>query len=211
MTHFEIEMPGGFVHKTTEQKYPILRPRSVPSIFPNLPKYLTLSKQKRSPPKPRVSIPTKIKKTISVNQHDEAITQNPELQPMGLAEINKTETSLSTEIMLEHNYANLQDEFTVEHLHNIANKIMLPGNMWGIHQIPGKCTVFTHINDNFENDKIVHFSTTCLPNVLLLQKSIYFPIVKSYEELQNLLYNIHNLVICIGSNDGGKRSSECLG
>jgi len=81
---------------------------------------------------------------------------------------------------------------------------MLPGNMWGIHQIPGKCTVFTHINDNFENDKIIHFSTTLLPNVLLLQKSMYFPIVKSYEGLQNLLYNIHNLVICIGSNDGGK-------
>lgn len=80
----------------------------------------------------------------------------------------------------------------------------------GIHQIPGKCTVFTHINNNFENDKIVHFSTTCLSNVLLLQKSMYFPIVKSYEGLQNLLYDIHNLVFYIDSNDGGKRSSECL-
>lgn len=86
MTHFEIEMPGGFVHKTTERKYPILRPRSVPSIFPNLPKYLTSSKQKRSAPKPRISIPIKIKKTVTVNQHDEAITQNPELQSMGLTE-----------------------------------------------------------------------------------------------------------------------------
>ncbi|CAI6352796.1 unnamed protein product [Macrosiphum euphorbiae] len=206
-------MPGGLVHKTTERKYPILRPRSIPSIFPNLPKYLTSSNQKRSAPKPRVSsISTKIKKTIPINIHNDVITQEPELQSMELADIiKKTMTSLSPEIISVHNYASPQGEFTVEDLHSIANKIVLPGNMWGMHQNPGKCTVFTHINDNFENDKIVHFSTTCLPNVILIKKCMYFPKVKSFEGLQNLLNDIHNLVICVGRNDDGKRSPEYLG
>ena len=40
---------------------------------------------------------------------------------------------------------------------------------------------------------------------------MYFPMMKSFERIQNFLNDIHNLVICIGSNDDGKRSPECFG
>jgi len=100
----------------------------------------------------------KLKKTIPINIHNDVITQEPELQSMELTNIiNKTMTSLSPEIISVHNYASPQGEFTVEDLHSIDNKIVLPGNMWGMHQNPGKCTAYTHINDNFEMIKVFIF------------------------------------------------------
>lgn len=117
-------------------------------------------------------------------------------------------TSVSTEVSIEYDYAYSQETFTIEHLHIV--KVVLPGNMWGIHQIPRKYTVFTHINEDLENYKNVCFTTSCMQNVKLIKKSVYFPIVKSLEDLQNLLQNVHNLVICIENTYDGKRPKECL-
>ncbi|KAL5237829.1 hypothetical protein ACI65C_005239 [Semiaphis heraclei] len=219
MTYFEIEMPGRIVQKTVKRQYPILRKTAIPTIFPNLPKYLSSTKQKRPNPKPRSNIPCKIKKiepynnyTLNENIINDEFKLTEEINELIDSMVDQTMVHFSSaEISFNDNYATCpQDTFTVEHLHTIANKIKLPGSMWGIHQIPGKCTVFTHLNENLENDKTVHFSTSCFSDVKLVKKSVYFPIVKSFLELQNLLNNIHNLVVCIGTTDG-KWSAECLG
>lgn len=60
-------------------------------------------------------------------------------------------TSLSTEVHIEYNCTTSQQTFTIEHLHNIPNKVILPENMRGIHQIPENYTVNTHINENLKN------------------------------------------------------------
>ncbi|KAL5239219.1 hypothetical protein ACI65C_006629 [Semiaphis heraclei] len=185
MTYFEIEMLGGIVQKTVKRQYPILRKTAIPNIFPNLPKYLSSTKQNRPSPKPCSNIPCKIKKIESYNNENYTLNKNIINDAFKLTEeINELIDSMvdqtmvhfsSAEISLNDNYATCpQDTFTVEHLHTIANKIKLPGN------------------------------------VKLVKKSVYFPIVKSFLELQNLLNNIHNLVVCIGTTDG-KWSAECLG
>lgn len=94
MTHFEIQMTGGIIHKTLERKNPILWPRSVPSIFPNLPKYLCSSKRKRPALMPRSLTPTKIKYSLKNNTNTYDCQNNDQRE-------ESINTSQSTEKLIE--------------------------------------------------------------------------------------------------------------
>jgi len=62
--HFDLTGPDG-VKSLLERERPKLTSTAVPSIFPNLPKYLTRIMTKRKAPTVRNALPKKVKKNVS--------------------------------------------------------------------------------------------------------------------------------------------------
>ncbi|XP_071043286.1 uncharacterized protein [Parasteatoda tepidariorum] len=94
-THYEVKLADGSIWKT-ERDRPLLKKDAVPSIFPNLPHYLSDSTSVRKPPSKRArleTLPVNLVRISSVTDENNISTISEDVVPFSYNELKKAAKS----------------------------------------------------------------------------------------------------------------------